>query len=113
MLAFAAMMSGQNRRSTSAIEQMLKEIPDSWLEKNAALVGGMFAMPYEVHIRFGRWDKILAEPEPGKIWPIARAFHRYARGVAYAAKNQIAEARAEQGLFMQRKNCSLKKRCSS
>lgn len=96
MLTIAAMMRGQNRRSTDAIHQMLEEIPDSWLEQNAVFVDGMFAMPYEVHIRFGRWDEILVAPEPREMLPVARAFRHYASGVAYAAKEQVNEARAEQ-----------------
>lgn len=99
MLAFAAIMQGQSERSTVAIDQMLAEIPGSWLEKNAPFVDGMFCMPYEVHLRFGRWEKMLAEPEPQAILPISRCFWRYARGVAYAAKGNPASARKEQALF--------------
>lgn len=100
MLAFAAMMQGQQARSTAAIRQMLDEIPDDWLRKNAMFVDGMFAMPYELHIRFGRWDEMLAEPEPREILPIARTLWRYGRGVALAAKHQVADARAEQKRFL-------------
>jgi tetratricopeptide (TPR) repeat protein len=104
MLAFAAMMQGQNQRATCAIKQMLSEIPDSWLEKNALLVDGLYSMPFEMHIRFGRWDAILNEPEPPEVLPIARALRRFARGVAYAAKKQVAEARAEQRAFQDAKS---------
>jgi predicted Zn-dependent protease len=104
MLAFAAMMQGQNHRATEAIRQMLAEIPPSWLEKNAVFVDGMFSMPYEMHIRFGRWDEILAEPEPPEFLPITRALRHFARGVAYAAKKQVPHARAEQRAFVDAKN---------
>ncbi|MDX1968118.1 MAG: hypothetical protein SFV23_13165 [Planctomycetaceae bacterium] len=100
MLAFAAMMQGQQARSTAAIRQMLDEIPEDWLQKNALFADGMFAMPYELHIRFGRWDEMLAEAEPRAILPIARTLRRYARGVAFAAKHHLAEARAEQKRFL-------------
>ncbi|MGV3485979.1 MAG: tetratricopeptide repeat protein [Planctomycetaceae bacterium] len=103
MLAFAAMMLGQEQRSTDAINQMLKEIPEDWLEKNAIFADGMFAMPFEVHIRFGRWNEILAEPEPPAILPIARAFRHFARGVAYAALNKLPQSRSEQQLFLEAK----------
>lgn len=99
MLAFAAMMQGQDQRSTDAIHQMLKEIPEAWLEKNAMFVDGMFAMPYEMHLRFGRWDAMLAEPAARADMPIAQTYRRFARGVAYAAKKQVAEARIEQQAF--------------
>lgn len=99
MLAFAAMMSGKEKRATDAISQMLSEIPAPWLEKNAVMADGMFAMPYEVHLRFGRWDAMLAEPEPAANLPIARTFRHFARGVAFAAKDRVADARAEQQAF--------------
>ncbi len=100
MLAFAAMMQGQQARSTAAITQMLAEIPEAWLTKNAMFVDATYAMPYELHLRFGRWDEMLAEPEPRAILPIARALWHYGRGVAYAAKHQVDAARNEQQLFL-------------
>jgi tetratricopeptide (TPR) repeat protein len=63
----------------------------------------MFAMPYELHIRFGRWDAILEEKMPPEILPITRAFRRYARGVAFAATRQLREAREEQRAFLEEK----------
>lgn len=103
MLAFAAMMQGQSERSTQAIQQMLDEMPESWLEKNAPFVDGMFAMPYELHLRFGRWQAMLDEPEPQPRFPITRVLRHYGRGVAYAALKDVESARAEQRLFLQGK----------
>ncbi len=104
MLAFAAIMQGRNERATRAIREMLDEIPDAWLEQNAPFVDGMYCMPYELHLRFGRWDEMLNEPEPREILPITRAFRHYARGVAYAAKGETAAARAEQKQFLAAKS---------
>jgi tetratricopeptide (TPR) repeat protein len=59
------------------------------------------AMPLEVDLRFGRWDEILAAPEPAADLPIARALRRYARGVAHAAKGEVEPARAEQRAFLE------------
>jgi tetratricopeptide (TPR) repeat protein len=103
MLAFAAMMQGKSQQATAAIQQMLSEIPETWLVKNAVMVDGMYAMPFEVHLRFGRWEKMLAEPEPRDTFPVARCFRHFARGVAFAAKNQIPEARDEQKTFIDSK----------
>jgi tetratricopeptide (TPR) repeat protein len=100
MLAFAAMMQGQSQRSTQAIRDMLAEIPQEWLKQNAAFVDCFFAMPYELHLRFGRWDELLAEPEPPELLPIARAVRLYARGAAFAAKRQTMRARQEQTKFL-------------
>jgi tetratricopeptide (TPR) repeat protein len=56
-------------------------------------------MPLEVMKRFGRWEDILKEPEPPEIFPIARAMRHYTRGVAFAAKGQVKEARESHASF--------------
>jgi tetratricopeptide (TPR) repeat protein len=101
MLAFAAMMQGQSAKSLAAVRAMLASVPPKWVAepKNAAIVDGYAVAPMEVMKRFGRWDDLLAEPEPPEVFPIARAMRHELRGVAYAAKGRIAEAREEQRQF--------------
>jgi tetratricopeptide (TPR) repeat protein len=99
MLAFAAMMQGQRQRSTHAIRVMLAEMPPDWVRNNAPFVDAFHAMPYELALRFGQWDELLAEPEPPEHFPVTRAVRLYARGVAYAAKDQVDAARTEQRQF--------------
>ena len=101
MLTFAAMMQGQSELALKYIRGMLSGVPVKWLavKENAAIADGFVAMPLEVLKRFGRWDDILKEPEPPEIFPIARAMRHHTRGVALAAKGQVAEARDEQKAF--------------
>lgn len=99
MLAFAAMMIGQEKVATDQINAMLEEMPPAWVKANAPFVDGMHSMPYEMHIRFGRWDEILEMPEPPEHFPITRALHYYARGVAFAAKKD-KRAGVELCIFM-------------
>lgn len=99
MLAFAAMMQGRRARATQAVRDMLAEMPTEWTRRNAPLVDGFHAMPYELALRFGRWDDVLAEPEPPEHFPVSRALRLYARGVALAAKKDVAGAKAEQARF--------------
>jgi tetratricopeptide (TPR) repeat protein len=47
------------------------------------------------YVRFGRWDAILREPAPTKRMQFAVGIWRYARGLAFNAKNQPASARTE------------------
>jgi tetratricopeptide (TPR) repeat protein len=102
MLAFAAMMQGESKRSIEAIREMVAGVPEEWLAKkeNAAMVDGYTAMPLEVHKRFGLWDDILAAPEPPEMFPIARALRHYTRGVAFAAKGKVADARAAKAALL-------------
>jgi tetratricopeptide (TPR) repeat protein len=100
MLAFAAMMRGQSRLATTTINEMAAGIPAEWIRENAPIADGFLAMPLEVLVRFGRWDKILAAPEPPENLPLSRCMWRCARGVAHAAKGQVEMARAEQSAFV-------------
>jgi tetratricopeptide (TPR) repeat protein len=103
MLAFAAMMQGQSEKALGAVQAMIAEMPTDWIREASAIADGFMAMPLEVMMRFGKWDDILAAPEPPEYLPIARAMRLYARGVANAAQGNKAEARAEQTAFIEAK----------
>ena len=100
-LTFAAMMQGQSELALRTIREMIAAVPKEWaaVKENAAIVDGYTAMPLEVHKRFGRWDDILKEPEPPEIFPIARAMRHYNRGVAFAARGKVEDARNAQTSF--------------
>jgi tetratricopeptide (TPR) repeat protein len=102
MQAYAAMMTGQSELAVRTIRAMVVELP-----AGAALpddfffvVDGFAAMPYEVLVRYGRWDEILAEPRPAEKYVFSRALLLAARGIALAATGRPAEARAEQTAFL-------------
>jgi len=99
MLAYAAMMQGESKKSTEAIRQMLAGIPEEFIQATAPMIDGFFAMPYELHMRFGRWDEMLAEPKPRDLFPMTIAVWHYARGVSLAAKKDVAGAKREQESF--------------
>ena len=103
MLAFTAMMQGQSEKALGAVQEMIAEMPPEWIKESAGIADGFMAMPLEVMMRFGRWDEILAAPEPAEYLPISRALRLYARGVANAAQGKKVEARAEQTAFLEAK----------
>jgi tetratricopeptide (TPR) repeat protein len=90
-LAFASTMAG---RSAQAIEaaRTLKSKVNLDVARQVAMLQEM--MPYYVLTltTFGRWDDVLAEPLPPSDIRMPLAMAYYARGVAYAAKGQVAEA---------------------
>jgi tetratricopeptide (TPR) repeat protein len=100
MLAYASMMQGESLIATRAIQDLLDGIPQDFRKQSPTLVDGYFAMPYELHLRFGRWDEMLAEPAPDKGFPIAKALWHNARGVAFAAKKDVESAKVEQKAFL-------------
>jgi len=98
-LAYAAMMQGESKKATQAITNLLEQIPEEFIETYVEDVDGFFAMPYEIHQRFGRWDAMLAEPRPRDSLLLATAFWRFGRAIAFGAKRMLKEARAEQRAF--------------
>jgi tetratricopeptide (TPR) repeat protein len=101
MLTFAAMMQGRSKLALDTIRDMFTDVPKGWLDvkENAAIADGFAGLPLEVLKRFGRWDDILKEPEPPESFPFSRAMRHHTRGVAFAAKGQVREARESQKAF--------------
>ncbi|MEO7597535.1 MAG: hypothetical protein ABIV50_01285 [Opitutus sp.] len=99
MLTYAAMMTGQSVLALNHIRQMVAEMPPEFVDEFAPFIDGLIAMPYEVLIRFGRWNEILCETEPAENLPLARALRHAARAVAHAAIGDLAHARTEQSEF--------------
>ena len=100
MLSYAASMSGQSEKATRALGGMFAEIPRDIIALEPERCDGYFAMPYELHLRFGRWDAMLSEPPPKPVFAIATALWHYARGIAFAAKKQIGDAKNERLAFL-------------
>jgi tetratricopeptide (TPR) repeat protein len=101
MLAYAAMMRGRSARAIRAIDESVASIPADWLADPAmaAIGDGYLSMPLEVRVRFGRWDEVLAAPEPDERFPLARALRHAARGIALAATGRVDEAESERAAF--------------
>ena len=103
MLAYAAMMTGQSKLAIDHIRALVAGLPEEFLQEFGLFAEGFVAMPLEVLVRFGRWDDILAEPNRYADYMLfTRAFHHAARAVAYAAKGDVASARKEQALYLER-----------
>lgn len=102
MLAWGALMTGQRALAVKQIDAMVAGMPDDFVEAFSPAVEGFGAMPYEVRVRFGMWDEVLAMPQPTKPYtPFTNAFHHAARAIALGAKNDTAAARAEQKLWLE------------
>jgi len=53
------------------------------------------AFEWMVLTRYGKWEQMLAQPEPAEKAPMLHGLYRYARGVSYAGLGKTDEARAE------------------
>ncbi len=96
-LAFACMMGGQYERGVQAGRAIAKRAFNRMVSRpNERWTA---AILYEVHIRFGRWHEMLAEPQPRDDMPYLRTMWHFARTIAHAALGQIDAADQEYDEF--------------
>ncbi|MBL8746628.1 MAG: hypothetical protein JNK58_09770 [Phycisphaerae bacterium] len=95
-LSYVSMMEGRSERAIRAARDMIAGVPPEFIRSNAPLIDPYMGIEIEALKRFGKWDEILALPQPPRSLPITRAHWSFARGVALAAKGQIDDARREQ-----------------
>jgi len=101
MLAYAAMMTGQQKLAVDHIHDMVAGLPAEFMAEFANMAEAWYSMPLEVNVRFGRWDEVLAEPEHPASQPFTHAFQHAARGIALAAKGDTTAARQEQAAYVE------------
>jgi tetratricopeptide (TPR) repeat protein len=93
-LWFAASADGQGKLAIESARTLASKISDDTL-KAMGLMAGFRMVPYWALTRFGKWDEMLAEPEPPAFSPVMRAAWHYARGISYVAKNDVPSAERE------------------
>ncbi len=94
-LAYAAMMEGRYQVAIDAARKIEKQVPREFLKKHVAIADGFMPTALHVLLRFGKWDAILAEPEPEEWRLFSRAEWHFARSVALSALGRIDEAKQE------------------
>ncbi|GBG34026.1 IQ motif and SEC7 domain-containing protein 2 [Hondaea fermentalgiana] len=103
MYVYAAMMAGMEEAARGQGMALMRFIEDSVaVHRTRAVDLDLYhAVIYHVLIRFGCWDEILAQHFHTDVeaYCATNATLRYARGLAFAAKGQIAQARKEQDIF--------------
>ena len=104
-VVYSAMFAGQSRIALQAAEELAGQLTEELLRiESPPMADWLEAFtPLRVHvlIRFGRWDELIAEPLPADLdlfCSTAATIH-YGRGVAHAAKGELAEAHRERKAF--------------
>ena len=88
------LLSGQREKALGAARALAARVALSDARANASLEG--FLPPAILTLtRFGNWDAVLAEPAPPAELRFATGMWHYARGVAFAARKEVASAEAE------------------
>jgi tetratricopeptide (TPR) repeat protein len=94
-LAYSAMMEGRYQSAIAAARKIEKQIPAEFLKNYVKIADGFMPTALHVLIRFGRWEEILAEPEPDDWRLLSRAEYHFARSIACSALGRIDTARHE------------------
>lgn len=89
--------SSMEGRSAIAIEAARKVEANVRIEMIEAFPGVEFfkTIPLLALTQFGRWDEVLAQPQPPVDLEYSNAIWHYARATAYARKGDLESARAE------------------
>lgn len=93
--------SSMEGRSAIAIEAARKVAANVRLEMIDQFPGVEFfnTIPLLALTRFGRWDEVLAEPQPPENLEFSNAIWHYVRATAYAQQGDLDAARAEHEKF--------------
>lgn len=101
-VVYSAMFEGRFQVAEDAAAELAGQLtPELLAIESPPMADWLEAfVPLRVHVlvRFGRWDELiaLALPEDPDLYCTTTATVHYGRGVAYAAKGQLPQARAEQ-----------------
>jgi len=104
-VVYSAMFAGQLQIALQAAEELSGQLTPELLSIESPPMADWLEafVPLRVHvlIRFGRWDELAAEPLPAdaELYCSTTATIHYGRGVAHAAKGQVAQAAAEREAF--------------
>jgi tetratricopeptide (TPR) repeat protein len=95
----AASMQGQGAVSIEAARKVAANVRLEQIDQFPT-VEFFHTIPLLSLVQFGRWDEILAQPQPRADLAYSNAIWRYARGIAFAAKGDVKAAKAEQALLV-------------
>ena len=90
----SASMQGRSAETIRAAREFAENAPPEMIKAMPDMETAPVA-PIVALARFGRWDEVLAYPAPPREWPYTSGVWHYARGLAFNAKGQSADAARE------------------
>jgi tetratricopeptide (TPR) repeat protein len=95
-LWFAALMTGQSQLATEAALHTAKVDPKMMRQPEmAGALQHFYTIPLFTYARFGQWNEILATAAPDSDLKYPNGVRHFARGLAFIAKGQLAQASQE------------------
>jgi tetratricopeptide (TPR) repeat protein len=96
-MSAAYSMAGNFAHAKEAADELAAHVAP--MSHDMRITGPYLPQPMFVLVRFHRWDEVLKLPAPDAQLPIMLAFWHFARGSAFAAKEQIAKAEDERRIL--------------
>jgi tetratricopeptide (TPR) repeat protein len=93
-MAACAFLEGNSKKALDAAWMVSRKADKKYLNESAT-VQHYYIIPYYVMVHMGKWNDILSLPMPGESLKYPRAIWHYARGMAYAAKNDLENSARE------------------
>jgi len=87
-------LEGRSEVAINAAEKTASRVPIDMATEVDSLQW-FLVTPLSALVRFGRWSEVLTTPPPAADMPYVMGMWHYARGVAFAARNQRDRAEAE------------------
>lgn len=95
-LSRTAALEGNKAEAIKAALHVQGHVPDDKMrEEGWGTLQHYWVTPFNVMVRFGMWEEILALQQPAKDLEYLQVAWRFSRGMAFAATNKEAEAKAE------------------
>lgn len=104
-IVYSAMFEGHFATALRAADELAEQLtPELLAIESPPMADWLEAfVPLRTHVlvRFGRWDDLIAQPLPDdpELFCTTAATIHYGRGVAYATKGLVQQARGEQAAF--------------
>jgi tetratricopeptide (TPR) repeat protein len=92
-LSFAASLAGNSKQAIDAARSLTAKV-DPAVARVVPPLESLLPYLHLTLVTFGKWDDVLALPMPPSDLRVATGLAQYARGVAFAAKGQFADAEA-------------------
>jgi tetratricopeptide (TPR) repeat protein len=89
-----ATASGRRQLALESAEKLANAVPHEALG-SVPILQGFIVVPYWAMVRFGEWDRILADKGPRHETAFTKGAWHYARAMALAAKGDLTRAEAE------------------
>jgi tetratricopeptide (TPR) repeat protein len=99
-LAACAFFEGNSKKAIDAAWMVSRKADRAHLEE-VVTVQHYYIIPYYVLVHMGKWDEILKLPPPAASLQYPVAIWHYARGMAYTAKGNTAQALQELNIVKQ------------